>query len=582
MLACRLNALVRLLPRCARLAALIALLALPGRAAATPGVGVDQYRPPASSDDGLATQTPQVGRHLTLDARMLLDYARKPLVFETARGDAGSTQVALVRDQLRLWLSGSISLFDRLQLFAGLPLDLLFQGSALGQQPTATGAGVGDLLLGARGFIWGNEIFRLGAQLSLGLPTAKDADATPKVAGDSGVTALPTLLSELSMGSLRLSLEAGMRVRQSVSLPAVKLRDQLLFAAALRLPLASERLWLSAEVFGSTLSADLGKRQTTMVEALLGARLRVADDFRIGLAGSKGLTRGYGVPELRVLLSLAWLPSLAARAQPEPERTPEVAADSEQTPVAAAPVVQPTAAAPEPTGPADLDHDGWNDETDACPALAAAGSQDGCPELISYDQATGLLGLRPPPSFRSGTAQLQPRSVNALANLASALAAQRRLHVLVTSHLDPRQRRQPAGLGADRARALGQWLVEHGAQSEQLELYDCGSARPANRGPRSNARDERSELFLIAPLPGQGMPSTLGCTPVSLQPTAATLSLLTPEPDAHLDAPASTVAVVVPQRARAPEPARPVAARVILDRCEPSSVRSSVGCVRRE
>ena len=154
MLECCLKALLRLQPRCALLAALIALLASPGRAAASPGVGVDQYRPPASSDDGLATQTPQVGRHLTLDARMIVDYARKPLVFETARGDAGSTQVAQVCDQLRLWLSGSISLFDRLLIFAGLPLDLLFQGSTLGQQPTATGFGTGDLTLGARGFIW--------------------------------------------------------------------------------------------------------------------------------------------------------------------------------------------------------------------------------------------------------------------------------------------------------------------------------------------------------------------------------------------------------------------------------------------
>ena len=541
--------LARVPLRVAHFSALLFALGLCAHVRADPGVSVDQYRPPANSDDGLATQTPQVGQHLRLGLRLDLDYGRNPLVYETARGDADSTQVALVRDQLRLWLGASLSLFDRLLVFAGLPLDLLLQGSALGRQPTATGFGAGDLALGARGFVWGNDVFRLGLQLSLTLPTAADARDTPKVAGDSGATLLPVLLSELSLGPLRLDLEAGLRLRRRVSLPGVQVRDQLLFAAALRLPVASERFWLSTEIFGSTLSADVGKRQTTMIEALLGARLHVTDDVRIGLAGSKGLTRGYGVPELRGVLSVAWVPSLAGRTlrpEPEPEREPE------REPDLPAPLPPPpVAATAEPVGPADLDGDGWNDETDGCPALPAPGSQSGCPALVAYDAVSGQLELTPAPTWKTATAQLQPRSLTALGNLAGALAGRPALRLLITSHLDPKQRRPPPGLGAERARVVGQWLSEHGLRPEQLELYDCGSTRPANRGPRAKVRDERSELFLIAPLPQQGMPSTLGCSPVPLQPTAAVLGALTPAPDAHSSAREATPAPPVPHAPRA-------------------------------
>ena len=525
----------------------LATLVLPALAAASPGVSVDQYRPPASADDGMATQTPEAGPHLRLTTRAIFDYARKPLVFETARGNTGSTQLALVRDQLRLCLGASLSLWDRLLLFAGLPLDLVFTGSPLGLQPTATGFGAGDLALGARGFIWGNEVFRLGAQLSLTAPTGADGGATPKVSGDSGVAVLPTLLSELSLGPLRLTVEAGLRLRRAVTLPSVQVRDQLLFALALRLPLAEERLWLSAEVFGSTLSADVGRRYTTMLEALGGAKLHLGD-VRIGIAGSKGLSRGYGVPELRALLSFAWVPRLDAAGSSAPvEKPAEEPTVDEPIAVEPSATPPPTAAAPEPRGPKDSDKDGWNDETDACPFLPAAESQSGCPELVSYDTNTGALGLTPAPTWKHGSAQLAPRNLSALKNLASALAGHPELHLLITSHLDPKQRRPPAGLGVERARALGRWLSEHGVHAEQLELYDCGTSRPANRGPRSNVKDERSELFLISPLPEQGMPSTLGCTPVPLQPTAATLGALGPRERTHNAALSTTHALVLPQ-----------------------------------
>ncbi|HEX4354608.1 MAG TPA: hypothetical protein VHZ95_16880, partial [Polyangiales bacterium] len=121
---------------------------LPLTAAAAPGVTLDQYRAPASSDDGFVTARPRVGPHLQFEASLSLDYARNPLVFETTRGDKRSEKTALVSDQLVAQLGVSLSLIDRLLVFASMPIDLVLAGTRLGSQPTATGFGAGDFGMG--------------------------------------------------------------------------------------------------------------------------------------------------------------------------------------------------------------------------------------------------------------------------------------------------------------------------------------------------------------------------------------------------------------------------------------------------
>jgi hypothetical protein len=106
--------------------------------------------------------------------------------------------------------------------------------------------------------------------------------------------------------------------------------------------------------------------------------------------------------------------------------------------------------------------------------------------------------------------------------LAGALAGHPTLRVMVTLHLDPKQKLPPE-IADQRARALAAFMIEHGVAASQLELYDCGVARPATAGPRQRVVTDRSEWFLIKPLPEQGMPSSLRCELVSVPSSPASL-----------------------------------------------------------
>jgi outer membrane protein OmpA-like peptidoglycan-associated protein len=493
------------------------LWALPLTAArAAPGVALDQYRAPALSSDGFATARPEVGPHLQFEARLSLNYAHDPLVFENTRGSQQSEKVALVSDQLVAQLGVSLALIDHLLLFTSLPINLVMAGTPLGSQPTATGFGAGDLGLGVRGLIVRGEAGALGLELSGTLPTAADSGDTPAVAGDHGPTLSPALLGEALLGPLRVSASAGLRFRKAVTLPGARFSNQVTYALALSLPLAAELLRAQAELFGSTLSSDAGLRQSSPLEALLGLKLRPNEGWAFGLSGGMGLLRGYGAPDFRLIAQLAWHTPGAAAHSPASEPAPAVAKPVAPPPIAAAAPVHV-----EPPKPPDFDHDGLLDEDDACPALPGTAALSGCPAHIAYAKDSGALTLTPAPSFSRKTSELSTRNLSGLESLAAALANDQGLRVSVAVHLDARSKGNLDQISELRARALAQWLLAKGVAAKQLEAYSCSANRPLTLNKRDHAQNDRVEFFLTLPLPAQGMPSTLGCAAVALQPSAS-------------------------------------------------------------
>jgi outer membrane protein OmpA-like peptidoglycan-associated protein len=503
-------------------ASLLQLMA--AKALAAPGVSLDGYRAPPLHTDGFAVSTPRLDPHLSAEFGLSLDYSRNALVFESQRGDAGSEQTALVRDQLRAQLLGSLSLFDRLLLFISMPIDLVMSGTKLGAQPAATGFGAGDFGFGARGLLVQGDPGALGLQLSATLPSGHDNPNAPAVAGDYGATLQPALLGSMNMGPLRLALDVGVRVRRAVQLPGARFDTQLVYAAALIVPLLHEDLRLSAEVFGSTLSADVGLRQSSPLEALLGGKWRIGPQLGFGVAAGTGLLRGYGAPDVRVIAQLAYridaAPPGHEEAPPPTEAGPEAELEPSSISVAEAEPEEPAPLAPPAN---DIDGDGLIDDADACPGLAGPATLDGCPEHVTYARDTGAITLTPAPAFARGSSNLSARANAALESLAGALAGHPKLRVLITLHLDPKQHLRPE-LASERAQALATFMLERGVAASQLELYDCGTARPATAGPRQRAVNDRSEWFLIRPLPEQGMPSTFRCEPVPAPGPPAALS----------------------------------------------------------
>ena len=68
------------------------------------------------------------------------------------------------------------------------------------------------------------------------------------------------------------------------------------------------------EMFGATTLDSAFSRETSPFEALLGVRAQPVCGVHIGVAGGTGLSRGYGAPDLRTVLSVGYSASACGSA----------------------------------------------------------------------------------------------------------------------------------------------------------------------------------------------------------------------------------------------------------------------------
>jgi outer membrane protein OmpA-like peptidoglycan-associated protein len=554
-------------------------LGLPGQAWASPGVTLDQYHVAPHGDDGFTVSRPQTPGHLQLQTSLGVDYSSNPLVYELKQGASNGKKVALVSDQLAANLGVSLGVFDRLLAFATLPVNLVLSGTAFGSQPTATGAGAGDFALGARGvFYRAAERGALALQLSTTFPTGAGGSVGPAVAGESGLTLQPSLLAELAFPILRITANAGLRIRKQLTLPSASFGNELSYALALALHVLSHRLDAQLELFGVTPTDDVGRRANSPLEALGGLKL-FAGQYTFGLASGVGVMSGYGSPQLRVAAMGAYRfgdhsakpPATSAEAAPQPAETTPPTAAAAPEPRAQAPqpprsvVPPPAAEPPRPTAvvaaTGDSDGDGLKDADDQCPGWPGPAASGGCPQHFQYIPETGALTLHSPITWRRSSALLDGSADPMLQELAGALAKNHG-RVMVLAHVAPRGNpEQSVSVTARRAQALMQWLQAHGVKSEQLEAYGCAGNRPiAPARTKNRWKNERVEFFVSRPLPKLGMPSTVGCAqvggtpPPPDKPAQRARAAVPPTPAAAAIPPAPAPAPAAVQKPRIPEP----------------------------
>ena len=160
--------------RSGRLAVLVVALASIATSASAQRGTLNRFGASETPEDDFHLSRPTDLGHLRWGAQLHLDYAHDPLVWESELGDAGSEDYYIVDHQLTATLGASLGLFDRVVVFAGLPVVLVQNGDgedtlAMAGVPTsADGAGLGDAYLGARVRIWGeaDDPFAVGAQLT--------------------------------------------------------------------------------------------------------------------------------------------------------------------------------------------------------------------------------------------------------------------------------------------------------------------------------------------------------------------------------------------------------------------------------
>src|SRR5690606_27405620 len=139
-----------------------------------------------------------------------------PLVYESRLGDASSESAALVEHQLVAQAAFALGLWDRLVLFAGLPVNLVMEGEEVPGVGAPDGAGLGDVWVGARGRLFGetDDAFALALQLTATFPTAQAANEDMRWSGEDGVTMHPEILAEVRPGAgIRITLDVGARMR---------------------------------------------------------------------------------------------------------------------------------------------------------------------------------------------------------------------------------------------------------------------------------------------------------------------------------------------------------------------------------
>ncbi len=205
-------------------------------------------------------------------------------------------------------------------------------------------------------------MFALGLQLTGTAPLSNLVSQSEAFSGELSFAFLPRLTGEIRLleNRLRIGLNVGGRFRQEAQILNLVVGQELTYGIGVTGVVVPNVLDLTVEGFGATSFDHFFAREWTPFELLGGARIHPMCDLTIGAAVGGGLTRGYGSPNFRGVLSVGWAYDASCH-QP--------AATTEEEEVAQA---------------GDTDHDGILDDVDQCPTepedVDTWQDQEGCPD----------------------------------------------------------------------------------------------------------------------------------------------------------------------------------------------------------
>lgn len=523
-------------------AALVVVLGLSCAAApaSAQSVRLDQYRMAQTPSDGFALSRPNDHGHLSFGARLDLDYALNPLVYQLRASDASTEISPIVEHLFAAQLGVSFSLFERIVLFVGLPLHLVMDGVQVDGQPRADGASLGDLGFGVRGRLFGeaDDAFALALQVSGTAPTAQAARFQSRFAGEGDWTIHPEVLFEIRIAELvRITGNLGALVRREQDFGRLRVGHEFTWGGAVSVAVVPDTLELTVESWGaSALDSRFGDAQVSPIELVGGVRVLPIEGMSLGAAAGTGVARGYGAGDFRAIFTLGYA---TPGERPVADRDGDgLNDDVDECPddPEDADAWQDDDGCPDP----DNDTDGILDASDACPNEPedrdGLGDEDGCPEddldgdgardvedrcptvpgmaTAPRPECTGCPACdeEPPPPepepayepepappdarvyFDIGRHHLRPSERPALDALLERLRAGG--SATIEGHADFRgSEPDNVALSARRAREVVLWLVYRGIDRRQLTAFGCGEAYPAeeNRtraGRRANRRVE--------------------------------------------------------------------------------------------
>jgi OOP family OmpA-OmpF porin len=519
---------------------LIASLAISARVYADGGLSLDRFQPAPAGDRFFGVQGGDPGGHLSPRLMLLGDYAYKPLVLYQGGSEIGT----VVKNQLFLNLAAGIALWDRLWVFANMPLALVNSGSTTGDISAPSGAAAGDLRVGARVRLLGEN--RSLATLSLSGYVFFPTGNKDKYTSADEIHGMPALVLSGENADLAYAINAGVDVRKKTNNdnPVVSIANfgsEMTFGAAFGFLLMDRMLQIGPEVYGSTLMVGNNKftRDTTNLEAILGARLRVGD-IVMGAGAGPGITQGIGTPTLRVLASVTYAPLPPKPVLPPPPVKKRPPSDRDKDGIYDRDDACPDepgirSSDPEKNGcpppPPDRDGDGILDQDDACPDLKGVKSDDptqnGCPPDTDGDGirddvdacpnekgkadpdpqkngcptsvrvTDGEIVILDQVQFKTGSAVILKASDDLLQQVAAVLVEHPEiLKIEVQGHTDNRGgKKYNQKLSEKRSASVVKWLVKKGnIDATRLTSHGYGMEEPLTDNDTSEGRQKNRRV----------------------------------------------------------------------------------------
>jgi OmpA-OmpF porin, OOP family len=437
--------------------------------------------------------------HLGIGLGLFVGFADDSVV----ERDTGNDEVVArpVDTAVNADLVASIGLFGWAELALHLPVHLVYDGDVTGVGGTMAAAarGIGDVRITPKVELWGaGSVARhlvIGAAMPVGLPTGSEQD----LRGAGGLSLHPKLLVLARLD--RIGIRANLGYLWRAEEPAgVAWSDELAASAALSYALSPGMLDIIGELHGGTYLSD-ADGPSVPLEAFGGLAWQPAQSWRVYGGAGLGVTSAIGAPDVRVLLGVRYVGSVPrddgfgdsdgdgiADRRDHCPHDPEDMDGFEDDDGCAEP---------------DNDGDGVPDERDECPEVPEerGGDGDGCPEKTYVKIENGELVVFGKVQFKTGSAQIEQKSLPLVDQLAVAIRAHPAVKkVRIEGHTDD--------VGSDtvnrelskkRAESVKDALVERGVSKGRLEAVGHGESQPIapNRTRAGRAKNRRVEFVIV-------------------------------------------------------------------------------------
>jgi len=369
---------------------LLTLTALPAAAQEQPGYAANHMNTAERGSRWFVLDSLDLAGNGRLALGVVNDYSYRSLVHW--RPD--DTEASVVRNQFVAHLGASAIFADRFRLGINVPLQLFVDGHSavidgVLHRP-AKEVAVGDVRISGDVRLAGTASDP--ATAALGVEVFAPAGSTSAYTGDGEPRVMPRLLFAGKSSDFMYAAKLGVMFRtRDEAFGQGYIGNSLVYGLSGGVLLANGKVLLGPELFGSTVLADgrAFESRTTPLEAILGAHADLGANLRGGLGVGVGLTRGYGAPVTRALLSLEWVPGDAKpeAATPTADRDGDGVTDCEDA-CSYVPGVKSDDKSRNGC-PLDSDNDGIPDNEDACPhmpgARTADGAYNGCPADFDHD-----------------------------------------------------------------------------------------------------------------------------------------------------------------------------------------------------